>query len=62
MYETQERYMPRAGVDAAAFDEGLRSYMLRIYNYMASAVALSGIVAFLVAGCRPCRSCFSARR
>jgi hypothetical protein len=50
MYETQERYMPRAGVDAAAFDEGLRSYMLRIYNYMASAVALSGIVAFLVAG------------
>jgi FtsH-binding integral membrane protein len=42
--------MPRAGVDAAAFDEGLRSYMLGIYNYMASAVALSGIVAFLVAG------------
>ncbi len=50
MYETERQYMPRAGVDAAAFDEGLRSYMLGIYNYMASAVALSGIVAFLVAG------------
>jgi FtsH-binding integral membrane protein len=50
MYETQERYMPRAGVDAAVFDQGLRSYMLGIYNYMASAVALSGIVALLVAG------------
>ncbi|MBI1245827.1 MAG: BAX inhibitor (BI)-1/YccA family protein [Alphaproteobacteria bacterium] len=49
MYETERPYMPRAGVDAAAFDEGLRSYMLGIYNYMASAVALSGIVAFLVA-------------
>jgi FtsH-binding integral membrane protein len=50
MYETEKQYMPRVGVDAAAFDEGLRSYMLGIYNYMASAVALSGIVAFLVAG------------
>ncbi len=50
MYETQERYMPRAGVDAAVFDQGLRSYMLGIYNYMASAVALSGMVALLVAG------------
>jgi FtsH-binding integral membrane protein len=41
--------MPSVGIDAAAFDQGLRSYMLGIYNYMASAVALSGIVAFLVA-------------
>lgn len=30
---------------AAAYDVGLRSYMLRIYNYMASALALTGIVA-----------------
>jgi FtsH-binding integral membrane protein len=30
---------------AVARDEGLRSYMLRIYNYMASALALTGIVA-----------------
>lgn len=50
MYETERRYMPSVGVDAAAFDQGLRSYMLGIYNYMASAVALSGIVALMVAG------------
>ena len=30
---------------AVGFDAGLRSYMLRIYNYMASALALTGIVA-----------------
>ena len=29
-------------------DEGLRSYMLRVYNYMASGVALTGIIATLV--------------
>lgn len=34
---------------AAGFDAGLRAYMLNIYNYMASALALTGIVA-LVAG------------
>ncbi len=30
---------------AASYDLGLRAYMLRIYNYMASALALTGIVA-----------------
>jgi len=29
-------------------DEGLRSYMLGVYNYMALGVALTGVVAFLV--------------
>jgi len=33
---------------AASYDEGLRSYMLSIYNYMASGVLLTGIVALLV--------------
>ena len=32
---------------AAAVDAGLRAYMLRVYNYMAAAVALSGVVAWL---------------
>jgi FtsH-binding integral membrane protein len=32
----------------AGYDAGLRSYMLSIYNYMASGVALTGIVALLV--------------
>ncbi len=34
----------RAG---AAVDEGLRAYMLGVYNYMAAGVALTGIVAYL---------------
>ena len=38
----------RAGTaaDQAAFDVGLRAHMIRVYNYMASGLALSGIVAF----------------
>ena len=34
---------------AAGRDEGLRAYMLSIYNYMASGVLLSGVVALLFA-------------
>jgi len=37
------------GVPRAARDAGLRSYMLKVYNYMASAVLLTGIVALLFA-------------
>ena len=44
--------VPRAG-DAVArretFDAGLRSHMLSIYNYMASGVLLTGIIAMLTA-------------
>src|SRR5215813_9803942 len=32
--------------DQAAYDVGLRQHMLRVYNYMASGLALSGIVAY----------------
>jgi len=39
----------RAGVAQAAIDEGLRGHMLRIYNYMAMALALTGGVAAAVA-------------
>ena len=35
------------GVPRAARDAGLRSYMLKVYNYMASGVLLTGIVALL---------------
>lgn len=38
-----------AGERAASYDAGLRSYMLSVYNYMASGVALTGIVAMLFA-------------
>ena len=42
--------VPRAGGDVAgrvSFDEGLRSHMLSIYNYMTSGILLTGIVALL---------------
>ncbi len=42
--------VPRAGGEVegrASYDEGLRSYMLSIYNYMGSGVLLTGIVAIL---------------
>src|SRR5262249_28795820 len=32
---------------AAVVDAGLRAYMIRVYNYMAAAVALSGVTAWL---------------
>jgi hypothetical protein len=39
-----DRAVPVA--DQASFDAGLRAHMVRVYNYMASGLALSGIVAF----------------
>jgi FtsH-binding integral membrane protein len=36
-------------VDTAAFDEGLRKHMLRVYNYMMIGLAVTGIIAFFVA-------------
>lgn len=42
--------VPRAGGDVAgrvSYDEGLRSHMLSIYNYMTSGILLTGIVALL---------------
>ena len=40
---------------AVAIDAGLRAYMIRVYNYMAIGVALTGVVAWLTfnAGGRP---------
>jgi FtsH-binding integral membrane protein len=38
-----------AQTSEAYFDEGLRSHMLRVYNYMGGGLVLTGIVAFLVA-------------
>ena len=38
---------PGVGTVDAALNAGLRSYMLSVYNYMASGVLLSGIVAML---------------
>jgi FtsH-binding integral membrane protein len=37
----------QAGRESVAFDAGLRSHMLSVYNYMSSGVLLTGIVALL---------------
>ncbi len=50
MIAPDRRTMTRAQVEAAQIDVGLRAHMLRVYNYMASGVALTGIVAYAVAG------------
>jgi len=38
---------PGYRADQVAIDAGLRAYMVRVYNYMASGVALTGVVAWL---------------
>ena len=50
MAQIDNRYAHRgAARTEVAVDEGLRAYMLRVYNYMASGLALTGIVAYLAA-------------
>ena len=43
------RYMNRSQAELAQIDVGLRSYMLRVYNYMSLGVAFTGAIALLVA-------------
>jgi FtsH-binding integral membrane protein len=37
-----------AAIGTAALDEGLRAYMLRVYNWMASGLVLTGLIAFTI--------------
>ena len=58
MAQLDRRYAAPAGtrVGTQEVDEGLRSYMLSVYNYMAGGIALTGIVAyatFLLAASNP---------
>jgi len=47
---SQPRWTVRPAIGAQVdIDVGLRDYMLRIYNYMASGLALTGIVAYVFA-------------
>jgi FtsH-binding integral membrane protein len=46
---SQPRWTVRTAGADAGIDVGLRDYMLRVYNYMASGLALTGIVAFVAA-------------
>ncbi len=49
MADYRSPYLTRTAEQTAALDEGLRAHMLRVFNYMASGVLLSGIVAYVVA-------------
>jgi FtsH-binding integral membrane protein len=51
--------MARSGNAATVYDAGLRRHMLSIYNYMASGVLLSGLVAMLFAGSGMAATLFS---
>jgi uncharacterized protein len=49
MTDLNRGYAPNPGAvtDRAAIDAGLRAHMIRVYNYMAIGVALTGVVAWL---------------
>ncbi len=49
MAQIDNRYATGIGSRTdVAVDEGLRAYMLRVYNYMAAGVALTGVVAYII--------------
>ena len=49
MAQIDNRYATGVGSRTdVAVDEGLRAYMLRVYNYMAAGVALTGVVAYII--------------
>jgi hypothetical protein len=50
MAELDRRYGQGTAVgrEAGVIDQGLRAYMIRVYNYMASGVAITGVVAYAI--------------
>ena len=51
MAELDRRYAQGTATgrtEVGVIDQGLRAYMLRVYNYMASGVAITGVVAYLI--------------
>ena len=46
---SQPRWTVRPAAAEVGVDAGLREYMLRVYNFMASGLALTGIVAYVAA-------------
>jgi hypothetical protein len=47
MAQFERAYATRTAATQVAYDEGLRQHMLRVYNYMASGLFLTGAVAVL---------------
>ena len=47
MVSNKQTSAVRSSASEAIIDQGLRSYMLKVYNYMASGVLLTGFIALL---------------
>jgi uncharacterized protein len=45
-FDSGNRWTARATMPQVGIDVGLRDYMLRVYNYMAGGLAITGLVAF----------------
>ena len=58
MADYDNRLMRGAATVADTMDTGLRAHMLRVYNYMVGALALTGAVAYLVANSPPLLNAF----
>ena len=54
-FEPQDQTVLRTGTrtQTLEIDQGLRAYMLKVYNYMTSGLALTGIVALFTASSEP---------
>lgn len=50
MNEPRRQYGTIAGAEGVAIDQGLRQYMLGVYNYMALGVAGTGLLSMMLAG------------
>ena len=48
-YDSGGRWTARTAMPQVDIDVGLRQYMLRVYNYMAGGLALTGLVAYFAA-------------
>jgi hypothetical protein len=48
-YDQGNRWTARATLPQVGIDVGLREYMLRVYNYMAAGLAITGVVAYAAA-------------
>lgn len=49
-YDSGNRWTARAAIPQVGIDVGLRQFMLRVYNYMAGGLAITGVIAFLSQG------------
>ena len=47
-FNRQNTNVKSSVAESHAIDEGLRSYMLKVYNYMSSGIFLTGIISLLL--------------